>query len=137
MLPVKVHLPVVGLYNSALVSPAAELSPPATSTWPLGSRVAPWPARAMFMVPVFAHVPEFPAKAGRVVVGIDPMANKAANTSLRTAADLGAFLEIMTSSYRRAKRQPSLVTSGGLRSVSDRSVSAHKIVTGVSSDDLS
>ena len=56
MLPVVVQAPVAGLNSSALVrttlTPALVVYPPATSTWPLGSKVAVWPARILFIVPV-------------------------------------------------------------------------------------
>ena len=65
MLPITVHVPVVGLYNSALARAAPEGSwPPATSTLPLGSSVAVCAARAVFKLPVVAQVPELPAKTG-------------------------------------------------------------------------
>src|ERR1039458_4935951 len=88
----EVHLPVAGLYNSALASgsfvPEAP-HPPVTSTSPFGSSVAVWFQRAVFRLPVSAHVPEVPAKA------VNPTANNAANTKTRIAANLFIFLQIM------------------------------------------
>jgi hypothetical protein len=57
--------------------------------------------RVVFMLPVFAHVPEFAARAGRGVVAANPITNNAANTSVRTAANLGMFPQIMATSCRR------------------------------------
>src|SRR5580700_2143653 len=60
--PVCVHVPVAGLYSSALAtslqkSSSQLLKPPAASTWPSGSRVAVWNWRANFIDPVLAQVP--------------------------------------------------------------------------------
>jgi len=54
MLPVGVNFPMAGVYSSAAaVAPV----PPATSTWPLVSKVALWPARAALMLPVGVNFP--------------------------------------------------------------------------------
>src|SRR5664279_5253882 len=98
MLPVTVQRPVLGLYSSALLRKPVVPSPPATSTWPFGSSVALWAVRAIFILPVFAHVPELPARAGKGVIAVKTIANNAANTSVRTAANLCAFLQIMATS---------------------------------------
>src|SRR6516164_2855605 len=61
MLPVGFHVPVAGLYSSALenaVQPKLmQPSPPATSTWPLFSSVAVKSSRAVVMLPVGLNVP--------------------------------------------------------------------------------
>src|SRR5579859_6336592 len=60
---VVVHVPVAGLYSSAvaygpppLVKPPS-LNPPVTRTWPLGSRVAVCCSRGACIEPVTDHVP--------------------------------------------------------------------------------
>jgi hypothetical protein len=98
MLPVTVHVPVAGLYSSALLRKPVVPSPPATSTWPFGSSVAVWSVRAVFKLPVFAQVPEVPAKAGTGVLATKPTASNAANTSVRIGANLFVFLQIMPTS---------------------------------------
>ena len=55
--PVSVHSSVAGLYSSALLV-IAPLLPPATNTFPFGSRVAVWEPRAECIVPLSLHVPE-------------------------------------------------------------------------------
>src|SRR5258706_1462459 len=54
MLPVVVQLPVAGLYSAALASGP---EPPATRTWPLGSRVALGSYRAVCRLPVVVQLP--------------------------------------------------------------------------------
>jgi hypothetical protein len=56
MLPVLVHFPVLGSYNSALLRKPAEFTPPAARTWPFWSRVAVCLIRAVFMLPVVVQV---------------------------------------------------------------------------------
>src|ERR1035437_4600422 len=130
MLPVTVHVPVAGLYSSALASGVAEAPsrPPATSTWPFGSSVAVWSVRAVFKLPVFAQVPEVPAKAGRVVLAIHPTASNATNPSLRTVANLCTFLQIMTTSGRRLKGNQNTCRHGGSGGVTDGPTNVHGIV---------
>jgi hypothetical protein len=55
--PVDVHVPLAGSYSSALARVAPPSLPPATSTFPLGSRVAEWSWRAARGDPVAAQVP--------------------------------------------------------------------------------
>src|SRR5690348_9084404 len=57
MLRVVVQLPVAGLYSSALASGPTEAEPPATSTWPLASRVALAALWGVCMLPVSVQVP--------------------------------------------------------------------------------
>ena len=57
MLPVGVHTPVLGSYNSALASAPVELAPPATSTRPLGSKTAVASKRGVLRLPVAVHRP--------------------------------------------------------------------------------
>src|ERR1700722_20375253 len=58
MLPVSAQVPVAGLYSSALdTGEKLALNPPATSTFPPGSRVAVCPPRLVVMLPVRAQVP--------------------------------------------------------------------------------
>src|SRR6202158_4335144 len=85
MLPVTVHLPVLGLYSSALLRKPVVPSPPANSTWPFGSRVALWPARSAFRLPVTVQVPELAARAGTAEPAINPTARRPASVSLRIA----------------------------------------------------
>src|SRR2546421_572520 len=59
---VGLHVPVLGSYSSAdaragLPPELSALMPPATNTWPLVRRVAVWPSRALFILPVRLHVP--------------------------------------------------------------------------------
>src|ERR1039458_2559085 len=85
MLPVTFHLPVLGLYSSALLRKPVVPSPPATSTWPFGSSVALWPARSVFRLPVTVQVPELAARAGTAEPAINPTASRPAKVSVRTA----------------------------------------------------
>ena len=57
--PVALQVPVAGSYSSALASwpPLDPPSPPATSTLPLGSKVAVATLRAVVIDPVALHVP--------------------------------------------------------------------------------
>src|SRR6266568_3511799 len=63
ILPVRVHVPAAGLYNSAEAMAnisglsCSPVSPPATSTWPFISGTAVWFSRATFILPVRLHVP--------------------------------------------------------------------------------
>src|SRR5215469_5764737 len=57
MLPVVVHVPTAGSYNSALLKEVVPLSPPATSTLPDGSCVAVCSSRAMARPPVAVQLP--------------------------------------------------------------------------------
>jgi hypothetical protein len=62
MLPVALHVPVLGSYSSADASAFHDASsfesiPPATRTFPSGSSVAVWSLRATAMLPVERHVP--------------------------------------------------------------------------------
>ncbi len=68
MEPVRVQVPVAGLYSSALCWLCSKLPesqpyplplqpPPATSTWPPRRRVAVCPDRALVMEPVADQVP--------------------------------------------------------------------------------
>ena len=57
MLPVGDQVPVAGSYSSALANSALLLPPPATSTLPLGSKVAVSPSRAVPMLPVGVSAP--------------------------------------------------------------------------------
>src|SRR5947209_455951 len=58
MLPVDIHVPVLGSYNSALAKPLPELShPPATKTLPFVSSVAVKLLRPIPMLSVAVHVP--------------------------------------------------------------------------------
>src|SRR6266403_104660 len=56
-LPVLLHFPIAGSYNSALERYPLLLSPQQTRTLPFGSRVAVWSRRETDMLPVAAHVP--------------------------------------------------------------------------------
>ena len=56
ILPVAVHVPVVGLYNSALDSEPL-LKPPAASTSPLASNINANDSRPVAMLPVFVQAP--------------------------------------------------------------------------------
>jgi hypothetical protein len=63
--PVIDHVPVLGSYNSALDVGAAQhplrsVSPPATSTLPLGSKVAVWSYRWTDIGPVGEKEAPFP-----------------------------------------------------------------------------
>src|ERR1017187_5454331 len=61
MLPVTVHVPDAGLKSSALESTVpAGSDPPATSTWPLSSKVAVWLVRAGFRLPLSVPGPAVP-----------------------------------------------------------------------------
>src|SRR5271170_557377 len=51
------HWPVAGLYSSLNELLVIAMVPAVTSTSPLSSRLALWPSRAMFMLPVRAHFP--------------------------------------------------------------------------------
>src|SRR5215469_17869558 len=62
MLPVVVHFPLAGSYNSEPLRKPVEFTPPAANTWPFWSRVAVCLIRAVLMLPVEVQVPE--AKAG-------------------------------------------------------------------------
>src|SRR5438477_7443325 len=86
MLPVTVHWPVDGLYSSALVRKPAVFSPPATSTCPLGSSVAVWPALAVLRLPVTVQFPEVCATAGEAVTARRLIATTAANAGIGTVA---------------------------------------------------
>lgn len=59
MLPVKVKVPVAGLYSSADARPLMQLEvqPPAIRTFPLFRSVAVACARAVFKLPVAVAVP--------------------------------------------------------------------------------
>jgi hypothetical protein len=58
MLPVAVKVPVVGLYNSALLRALESASnPPVTNTMPLFSNVAVWNKRVEVILPVAEKVP--------------------------------------------------------------------------------
>src|SRR5919202_3273900 len=60
MLPVAVHVPVLGSYSSALerVQVGSQgPKPPATKTFPLGSSVAVCSTRAVLMLAVAVHMP--------------------------------------------------------------------------------
>src|SRR5207249_6593235 len=59
MLPVLLHVPVAGSYNSAVASvwSGGLISPPATSTLPFGSNTAMCARRAPIRFAVGAHVP--------------------------------------------------------------------------------
>src|ERR1022692_4466877 len=80
------------------------------------------------MRPVFAQVPEVPAKTGRVVLAIHPTASNAANTSLRTASNLCSFLEIIATSYRRLEGYQNPCRHGGSGGVTDGPTNVHGIV---------
>src|SRR6516225_8880379 len=74
-----VHLPVAGLYSSALCAAASEFAPPSTSTSPLASSQAFSPYRAMFILPVLLKPP---ARAGPIaVITIVPMVSNSAKRS--------------------------------------------------------
>src|SRR5262249_49457593 len=57
MLPVTIHVPVPGSYNSVLLKLALPSVPPATSTLPLGSNVARSDAHTSHLLPLTNHVP--------------------------------------------------------------------------------
>ena len=57
MLPVAVKVPVAGSYSSAVARSLTGPTPPAISTFPVGSSVAVWPLRVVVMLPVGAKVP--------------------------------------------------------------------------------
>ena len=57
ILPVAVHTPVAGSYNSALAKVPLMLPPPATSTCPFGSNVAVCKEREVVILPVAVHIP--------------------------------------------------------------------------------
>src|SRR5450759_3810917 len=104
MLPLTAHLPVAGLYSSALVREPVALPPPATSISPFASSVAVWPARAVVMLPAGVQVLELP-RAGTAVLTISPMANNPANTSFRIAPDLSMFTRVMVTSNGKMDRR--------------------------------
>src|SRR5437867_8883669 len=52
MLPVTLHVPVVGSYSSAVLRPEIPLMPPATSTRPSERRMATWAKRVFTALPV-------------------------------------------------------------------------------------
>src|SRR6516225_4103074 len=86
MLPVGCHVPVAGLYSSALAEP-----PPATRTRPVFSNVAVAPVRATAALPVADHVfaraaPVPPCTARRAVAADAGAA--AATSSTRTVPDI-------------------------------------------------
>lgn len=58
MFVVAVHIPVAGLYSSALLKNVPfPLSPPAASTWPLGSSAMMKSSRPVVMLAVAVHAP--------------------------------------------------------------------------------
>jgi hypothetical protein len=50
-----------------------------------------WEYRPVFELPIFAHVPEVPAKAGQGVAAANPIANNAASASMRPVAQWAIF----------------------------------------------
>src|SRR5450756_1611760 len=85
MLPVSVHWPVDALYSSALARKPSVFSPPTTSTCPLGSSVAVWPALAVFRLPVTVQVAEVCATAGEAVTARRPIATTTAKAGVGAA----------------------------------------------------
>ncbi len=89
--PVAVHVPVAGLYSSALARALSKLPasqpyawplqpPPATSTWPSDSRVAVCPDRATFIAPVAAQVPAAGSYSSALVTCSKPCTPPATST---------------------------------------------------------
>src|SRR5438270_560515 len=57
IMPVRLHAPVCGSYNSAVAREVLVVPrPPTTSTWPLFSKVAVWALRASCRLPVALHM---------------------------------------------------------------------------------
>ena len=55
---VHAHVPVAGLYSSAVLTAVSMTSiPPAANTFPLGNRTAAKPPRGLFIAPVVVHCP--------------------------------------------------------------------------------
>ena len=93
-----VHLPVAGLYSSALVIRLPLVSsPPATRTCPFVRSVVVCPIRGKFSVPVAVQVPEAWAKAATLQVATNQMVNNAIEMKLEV-------IVIPVSDVDRAKR---------------------------------
>jgi hypothetical protein len=77
------------------------------------------------MLPVFAHVPEFAARAGKGVLSNRLMAS-AANASERTARKMGKIPRVMATSYRRLEDNQNPCRHGGSDRIIELLASAKK-----------
>ena len=74
--------------------------------------MALWPARETFMLPVFAHVPEFAARAGKDMLATRPTASAARREGANGRKN-GQTSEVMAISCRRLEGNQSPCRHGG------------------------